>query len=71
MKHVIIIGANGRFAIETIPRLQAQEDVKLTLFLRQANRVQDIVINTIGNRFRRYNGNFGKSDDRNKGQANY
>lgn len=42
MKHVIIIGANGCSAREIIPRLQEQKDVKLTLFLRQAERVQDI-----------------------------
>ncbi|MFD1066581.1 SDR family oxidoreductase [Oceanobacillus locisalsi] len=41
MQHVMIIGANGRTAREIIPRLQEQIDVKLTLFLRQAERVQD------------------------------
>lgn len=43
MKHVIIIGANGRTAREIIPRLAAQEDVVLTLFLRRAERIADLV----------------------------
>lgn len=42
MKNVILIGANGRTSKEIIPRLLEQEDVKLTLFLRCARRMQDM-----------------------------
>jgi len=42
MKNVIIIGANGQTSAEIIPRLLAQDDVKLTLFLRRANRLQHL-----------------------------
>ena len=41
-KHVILIGANGRTAQEIIPKLLAQSDVKLTLFLRRASRMDDL-----------------------------
>ncbi|CAM3673566.1 SDR family oxidoreductase [Polaromonas hydrogenivorans] len=41
MKNVILIGANGSTARQIIPRLLEQEDVRLTLFLRRANRLQD------------------------------
>jgi uncharacterized protein YbjT (DUF2867 family) len=41
MKNVILIGANGSTAREIIPRLLEQEEVRLTLFLRRANRLQD------------------------------
>ena len=40
MKNVILIGANGNTSKEIIPRLLAQDDVKLTLFLRRASRMQ-------------------------------
>ncbi|NIF30434.1 NAD(P)H-binding protein [Pantoea sp. Tr-811] len=42
MKNVILIGANGHTAQEIIPRLLAQKDVKLTLFLRRASRMQEM-----------------------------
>lgn len=41
MKNVVIIGANGRSAREVIPRLAEQEDVALTLFLRQPHSLDD------------------------------
>lgn len=40
MKNVILIGANGSTSREIIPRLLEQDDVKLTLFLRRASRMQ-------------------------------
>jgi len=40
MKNVILIGANGSTSKEIIPRLLEQDDVKLTLFLRRASRMQ-------------------------------
>ncbi|GAA0749343.1 NAD(P)H-binding protein [Ideonella azotifigens] len=40
MKNVILIGANGSTSQEIIPRLLEQADVKLTLFLRRASRLQ-------------------------------
>ncbi|WP_237561398.1 SDR family oxidoreductase [Frateuria defendens] len=40
MKNVILIGANGRTSREIIPRLLEQDDVRLTLFLRRASRLQ-------------------------------
>lgn len=40
MKNVILIGANGHTSKEIIPRLLEQDDVKLTLFLRRASRMQ-------------------------------
>jgi uncharacterized protein YbjT (DUF2867 family) len=40
MKNVLILGANGGTAREIIPRLLEQDDVKLTLFLRDAGRMQ-------------------------------
>lgn len=43
MTRVIIIGANGRSARELVTRLKINETVKLTLFLRQAHRISDIV----------------------------
>ena len=42
MKNAILIGANGSTSKEIIPRLLEQEDVKLTLFLRRASRMQDL-----------------------------
>lgn len=42
MKNVILIGANGSTSREIIPRLLEQDDVKLTLFLRRASRMQDM-----------------------------
>lgn len=42
MKNVAIIGANGRSAREIIPRLAAQSDVSLTLFLRDQRRLADL-----------------------------
>ncbi|MFH8136291.1 NAD(P)H-binding protein [Pantoea osteomyelitidis] len=42
MKHVIIIGANGRTSAEIIPRLLEIKDVKLRLFLRQAERLEKL-----------------------------
>jgi hypothetical protein len=42
MKNVIIVGANGRSAREIIPRLARQSDVRLTLFLRQPERMADL-----------------------------
>lgn len=42
MKNVILIGANGRTSKEIIPRLLEQDDVKLSLFLRRASRMQDM-----------------------------
>ena len=42
MKNVILIGANGRTSAEIIPRLLAEDDVRLTLFLRQAGRLQHL-----------------------------
>jgi uncharacterized protein YbjT (DUF2867 family) len=42
MKNVILIGANGHTSQEIIPRLLLQKDVQLTLFLRNASRLQDM-----------------------------
>ena len=42
MKNVVILGANGHTSREIIPRLLEQEDVKLTLFLRRADRLKNI-----------------------------
>lgn len=42
MKNVILIGANGSTSSEIIPRLLEQDDVKLTLFLRRASRLQNM-----------------------------
>lgn len=42
MKNVILIGANGSTSKEIIPRLLEQDDVKLTLFLRRASRMQNM-----------------------------
>lgn len=47
MKNVILIGANGYTSREIIPRLLEQEDVRLTLFLRRANRLQDFKSNRV------------------------
>ncbi|HCD1366838.1 TPA: SDR family oxidoreductase [Klebsiella variicola subsp. variicola] len=41
MKNVILIGANGHTAKAIIPLLLEQSDVRLTLFLRRAARVND------------------------------
>lgn len=40
MKNVILIGANGHTSREIIPRLLALEDVRLSLFVRRASRMQ-------------------------------
>jgi nucleoside-diphosphate-sugar epimerase len=40
MKNILILGANGASAREIIPRLLEQDDVRLTLFVRRAARVQ-------------------------------
>lgn len=42
MKNVLLIGANGSTSKEIIPRLLEQDDVKLTLFLRRASRLQTV-----------------------------
>ncbi|WP_372380919.1 NAD(P)H-binding protein [Xanthomonas sp. NCPPB 1754] len=42
MKNVILIGANGSTSREIIPRLLKQDDVKLTLLLRRASRMQSM-----------------------------
>ena len=42
MKQVIVIGANGRTSAEIIPRLLEMKDVKLRLFLRQAERLDKL-----------------------------
>ncbi|CAN7743164.1 SDR family oxidoreductase [Variovorax sp. LjRoot178] len=42
MKNVILIGANGSTSKEIIPRLLEEDDVKLTLFLRDASRMQNM-----------------------------
>lgn len=39
---MILIGAHGGTSKEIAPRLLAQDDVKLTLFLRRASRMQDM-----------------------------
>lgn len=40
MKNVILMGANGHTSREVIPRLLELEDVRLSLFLRRAARMQ-------------------------------
>ena len=42
IKNVILVGANGRTSKEIIPHLLEQGDVKLTLFLRRASRLQNM-----------------------------
>ncbi|QOY21866.1 SDR family oxidoreductase [Xanthomonas citri] len=42
MKHVLLIGANGDTARQLIPRLLELDDIKLTLFLRHAERMQQL-----------------------------
>ena len=42
MKNVLLIGANGDTSREIIPRLLEQQDVKLTLFLRRASRMENM-----------------------------
>lgn len=42
MKNVILIGANGSTSQQILSRLLEQEDVKLTLFLRRAARLQHL-----------------------------
>lgn len=42
MKKIILLGAGGRTAREIIPRLFAQEDVELTLFMRDTGRLRDL-----------------------------
>lgn len=42
MKNVILIGANGSTSKQIIPRVLEQQDVKLTLFLRHASRLQHL-----------------------------
>lgn len=39
MTHVLILGANGQLARNTLPVLLARPDVSLTLFLRSAHRL--------------------------------
>ena len=40
MKKILILGANGATAREIIPCLLEQEDIRLTLFLLRAARMQ-------------------------------
>ena len=40
MKNVVLLGANGHTSREIIPRLLEQDDVRLTLFLRHAERLK-------------------------------
>ncbi|MBE2321293.1 SDR family oxidoreductase [Solirubrobacter sp. CPCC 204708] len=42
MKTIILLGANGETSREIIPRVLEQKDVKLTLFLRRASRMQNM-----------------------------
>lgn len=42
MKNVVLLGANGHTSQEIIPRLLEQDDVRLTLFLRRAQRLQHL-----------------------------
>lgn len=42
MKNVLLIGAHGDTSKEIVPRLLEQDDVKLTLFLRCASRMQNM-----------------------------
>lgn len=42
MKNVVLLGANGHTSREIIPRLLEQEDVRLTLFLRHADRLKHL-----------------------------
>lgn len=39
MTRILILGANGQLARNTIPFLLSQEEVKLTLYLRRAHRI--------------------------------
>ncbi|MBS1154752.1 MAG: NAD-dependent dehydratase [Proteobacteria bacterium] len=39
MPHILVLGANGQLARNTIPFLLEQGDVTLTLYLRRANRM--------------------------------
>jgi len=41
MTKILILGANGQLARNTIPFFLNQPDVKLTLYLRQANRLRN------------------------------
>ncbi|MFS1286917.1 SDR family oxidoreductase [Pseudomonas piscis] len=41
MKNVLVIGASGQIARWVIAMLAGREDVKLTLYLRDANKLQD------------------------------
>ncbi|MDZ3992290.1 SDR family oxidoreductase [Pseudomonas sp. Teo4] len=43
MKHVLVIGASGQIAQWVIRMLAGREDVKLTLYLRDAGKLQDPV----------------------------
>ena len=42
MKNIILIGANGSTSQQITPRVMEQHDVKLTLFLRHASRLQHL-----------------------------
>ncbi len=41
MPNILILGANGQLARNTIPFLLKQPDVHLTLYLRRANRLKN------------------------------
>lgn len=58
MKKVILLGATGETAREIIPRLLEQDDVELTLFARQANRLNGVA----GDRVHVVEGDAGNSD---------
>jgi putative NADH-flavin reductase len=42
VKNVVIVGANGQTSRELIPRLLKQDDVHLTLFLRNSARLENL-----------------------------
>ncbi|MDS2171466.1 NAD(P)H-binding protein [Nesterenkonia sp. CL21] len=46
MSNVLIVGANGRSARQIIPRLAKQDDVALTLFLRNPERLSAVAPET-------------------------
>jgi uncharacterized protein YbjT (DUF2867 family) len=41
MNNVLILGANGQLARNTIPFLLQKDDVRLTLYLRRAARLKN------------------------------
>ncbi|MND36933.1 NmrA-like family protein [compost metagenome] len=47
MKNVVLLGANGHTSREIIPRLLEQKDVRLRLFLRQAERLRHLAGNHV------------------------